>query len=531
MSKNIVVFIDGTWNHAGADNVTNVHKLYQRAKAHAGPEQLILYLEGVGTGGESYHGRPEWSRKAGLPVESDSVLARCVRKGTGGLFGLGVAHRIKQAYSFLVDNYLPGDHIFLFGFSRGAFAIRSLAGFIDEVGLLLREHIGEVQHAYRLYESKSLRRREKLAGKLQRLTGFAKPELEQQTVLPVHLIGVWDTVGALGVFARQCSMPIFNTGYHNTRVPSNVSHARHALALHELRGKFEPLLWDECASGQSLLQVWFAGAHADVGGGYKETSLSDIALKWMADEAEHVGLKLLAPAASTVSDIPADAVHNTISGWFALFTPSIRQFVRTIPDDMARSGGRHAMHQSVMDRLTQAPLPAYRHWEDAANARLKEIDELIPLLAINLVFCSHPMVRPGEFDPAQLPTGVPDYLQGPVDPDELADLKTGLARLESTFQKKLRPLLRAIVLQAALTAPGAIDAINRLTNAVANRRSYPLAPAGLVQAERDARLLRRALRLAQATIPDPDKPLITYCIMQLATRNKASSDKNKRRNI
>lgn len=528
MTKNIVIFIDGTWNHAGAPDPTNVYKLYQRAKAHAGAQQLILYLEGVGTGGESYHGQPEWERAAGLPVESDSLLARQIRKCTGGLFGLGVAHRIKQAYSFLVQHYKRGDQIFLFGFSRGAFAARSLAGFIDEVGLLLCQHPDEVKNAYRLYESKSPHRRAKLAGKLEQLTGFAKPDREQNTVLPVHLIGVWDTVGALGVWARQCSMPIFNTGYHNTRVPSNVSYARHALALHELRAKFAPLLWEECGSGPSLLQVWFAGAHADIGGGYKATGLSDIALEWMAGEAEHLGLKLGMPPA------PAGAgavVHNTISGWFALFTPSIRQFVRTIPDNMTREGGRHAMHQSVIDRLTQPPAPIYRHWEDAANAKLKEIDQLIPLLAINLVFCSHPMVHSGEFDPPPVPGGIPYYLQGPVDPEELSDLTNILPRLESTFHNRLRPLLRAIVLQAALAAPRAIDAIKRLTSAVADQRSRAPDSLGSPQAGRNMRLLRRALRLAKATIPDPNKPLVAYCITQLVLPHKTSSGEEEVRKI
>lgn len=283
MPKNIALFIDGTWNDSDKKGETNVHKLYKAACKCAGPsklidcipvacsgsKQVVHYLKGVGTG---------W-----WPID----------KYFGGATGFGTADRIKEAYLFLALNYVYGDRVYLFGFSRGAFAARALAGFVGLVGLLFQEKATweNVARAYELYENGTDGRESDIFDMLRRLNPDQEPPKERPSPIHIHFIGVWDTVKALGL---EQFYPRANWTHHhdNPELPRHITHARHALALHELRPEFEPKLWEDWnddqapeEGGQSLQQVWFPGAHADVGGGYKKTGLSDAALGWMVRES------------------------------------------------------------------------------------------------------------------------------------------------------------------------------------------------------------------------------------------------------
>jgi len=182
-----------------------------------------------------------------------------------------LAARIKEAYGFLSAEYDRGrgDKVFIFGFSRGAFAARSLAGFVSRVGTLLRDKLDLVEAAYRIYEEGADPEDTPLREFLLEFAGQAMiRSIEDQGAMLIHLVGVWDTVGALGLPGRLRRFTARHTEYHQTEVPPTVLAARHALALHELRKPFEPLLWSNRNHHPGLLQVWFPGAHQDVGGGY-----------------------------------------------------------------------------------------------------------------------------------------------------------------------------------------------------------------------------------------------------------------------
>lgn len=210
-------------------------------------------------------------------------------RGVALLEGRGVAPQIRRAYGWLASGYRRGDRIFLFGYSRGAYAVRSLAGMIDSVGLLRRDQATEraVRLAWRHYErgadsgpARAFTRRFCHAG------------------APIEMVGVWDTVKALGL-----RLPVFwmftpdRHAFHSHQLGPSIRHGFHALALHETRMAFAPVLWD-CPPGWegNVEQVWFRGAHGDIGGqigGFRAARpLANIPLVWMLDRAETLGLSL-----------------------------------------------------------------------------------------------------------------------------------------------------------------------------------------------------------------------------------------------
>jgi uncharacterized protein (DUF2235 family) len=295
----IAAFLDGTWDsmYASARKRekaqrkgepsdaadTNVVKLYEACDENRVQKR---YFSGVGgLSQEAAESGSDSSVKARITGLKESVL--------GGAFGKGIADQIRKAYAFLSDAYQPGDSVYLFGFSRGAYAARSLAGFVDKVGLLLKGKEHFVEEAFWLYQKSFTGRESHLRNYLREVTG--RPGLsgesdDKDEALPIYFIGVFDTVASLGLpekFHLDLVTRPFNA-YHRVEVPPNVTHARHALALHELRGVFRPVLWHRCSrpAGQTLVQMLFRGAHADVGGGYAQSYWSDHALRWMHAEAE-----------------------------------------------------------------------------------------------------------------------------------------------------------------------------------------------------------------------------------------------------
>lgn len=324
MAKRLVVCCDGTWNTPdqttdGKPTPTNVAKVAMALASHdaGGREQRLYYHRGVGT------------------TRSDRLL--------GGAFGAGLFRDVCDTYRFVVENYQPGDELFFFGFSRGAFTARSTAGLIRNSGVLRRENAGQIDQAYALYRDHKPATDPRSAESVL----FRKMYSHEPGI---RFIGVWDTVGALGIpsaggwLARR-----FNQRYefHNTDLSSRVDEAYQALAIDERRGPFVPAVWSQAnppPPGQQLEQVWFSGVHCDVGGGYADHGLSDIPLCWMLEKARGAGLSFvddafqpgsfLGEAVTTeeiidaytrISPNPAGKPQNSRTGIYRFLRPFVRR--------------------------------------------------------------------------------------------------------------------------------------------------------------------------------------------------------------
>lgn len=275
MQRNLVVCCDGTWNtptqkDRGLVVPSNVVKMSRAIDDSDPTRQRIYYDTGVGTG-------------------------RGIDKWFGGAFGVGLTDNIQQAYQWVADEYRDGDRLYLFGFSRGAYTVRSLAGLIGRCGLTPVGDAKAARKAYDLYRQASDDRRRALADAFK----------AGQRDVRVHFLGVWDTVGSLGVPALSRYGLLRKTvrrlargsklahGFHDENLGRHVAHAYHAVAIDEERGPFAPSLWKtEGAPRDNVEQVWFAGVHCNVGGGYVDAGLSDHALLWMAAKAMKAGLAL-----------------------------------------------------------------------------------------------------------------------------------------------------------------------------------------------------------------------------------------------
>jgi uncharacterized protein (DUF2235 family) len=218
----------------------------------------------------------------------------------GGATGAGLDKNIKDVYQFFMLNYEPGDCLFLFGFSRGAYTARSLAGFIRNCGILKPENIHLLDKAYALYRDRNVYTHpESDLMKSFRATYCLKAE-KGANIIPVHFIGVWDTVGALGIPLSVWKM--YNQRkykFHDVKLSSHVCHAYQALAIDERRALFSPTLWEKSDTvkadpnhpqHKNMEQRWFAGVHSNVGGGYSDCGLSNLALDWMIRKAQGAGL-------------------------------------------------------------------------------------------------------------------------------------------------------------------------------------------------------------------------------------------------
>lgn len=295
--KRIVIACDGTWNRLDARYPTNVAKLARAVLPVApdGTAQIVCHLDGVGTGRGT--GR--------LAQASDRIL--------GGLLGEGLMETLEAAYRFLVFAYAPGDDIQLFGFSRGAFTARSLAGLIRNCGIPERARAAAIPEALALYRRRSRRTcpdspaalafRAEHASHVTtsaREAGWRSGQgLPAGMPLRIGYLGVWDTVGALGVPGHLRLAGRLNRGlaFHDTTLSGLVRAARHAVAIDERRRTFPPTLWDNLdamnGGGEGpYAQRWFPGDHGSVGGGGSVTALSDVALLWVADGGAGRGLAL-----------------------------------------------------------------------------------------------------------------------------------------------------------------------------------------------------------------------------------------------
>jgi uncharacterized protein (DUF2235 family) len=258
MNKRIAFCADGTWD--GSGNNSNVYRLFKSILTSA--DQVPYYDDGVGADG--------------TPVE----------KLLGGALGAGLFQKIKDGYSKIAQVYEADNELFLFGFSRGAYTARSLAGMIAICGLPTESFDDNlVETAFQAYRNKD--RRDQL---LSTLTEYGMYDAK------IKMVGVWDTVGSLGIPAIFGGVSPLIFGFLDTSLHPDVLNAYQALAVDERREEFQPTLWTSQGPGQQLEQVWFSGVHCDVGGGdaadANGTALSDIPLGWMMTRASALGLKI-----------------------------------------------------------------------------------------------------------------------------------------------------------------------------------------------------------------------------------------------
>lgn len=323
--RRLVVCCDGTGNEFGERN-TNVVRLYGYLVKDE--TQLTYYDPGVGTLS---------------PPSMVTRFGQTVARLWGLAFGYGITTDIEDAYKFLMDHYRPNDHVYLFGFSRGAYTARALAGMIYRCGLLPKGSDNLIRYVSKMY----------LHGTPQQQEEF-KQFFCQKHVCRTHFIGVWDTVSSVSFF-RPMTFP-------NTVLNPGVTHGRHALALDERRGMYEPVLWSQCEEHQTVKQVWFTGVHSDVGGGYPERELTDITLHWMLHEAEAEGLKLLPGWHENLKPDPKAAPHNSLHpGWWAM--PYRRRAVPAGADVHESVGKRHDTAEAYKAYLRSITRPVgYSEW-------------------------------------------------------------------------------------------------------------------------------------------------------------------------
>ena len=262
--------------------------------------------------------------------------------------GRGINRQICRAYGFLASRYVPGDQIFLFGYSRGAYAVRSLAGVIDQVGLVRADHATErnIRQAYAHY---------RYAADSAVARDFARLYCHPET--RIALVGVWDTVKALGM-----RLPILwrftndKHAFHNDQLGPSIQCGLHALAYHEKRVAYEPVLWS-CPPGWTghVEQVWFKGVHGDIGGqlrGHEEARpLANIPLVWMLERAEREGLPL---PDGWRDRFPQDAHAPSVGnwkGWGKLFLYRRRRRVGDDPSERIHESLHVSQPQAVSEPL------------------------------------------------------------------------------------------------------------------------------------------------------------------------------------
>jgi uncharacterized protein (DUF2235 family) len=320
MAKNICIFSDGTGQGGtanGSDN-TNVFRLYYACCNVPGSEQKCFYDPGLGARESGVKGAMRW-------------LYDTLSQATG----LGITKNIMDCYEAVLEHYEPGDRIFLFGFSRGAYTVRSLGGVLKLCGVPVRDQDGRsprtseearkalsaeaVKKVYQTYgddEMKQLR--------LSRAADF-RAKYKSHEVSP-YFIGVWDTVRALGLPGTS-KLIGWRHEFHDASLDPKVSFARQALSVDERRKVFEPVVWEvtqEDLDTNRVKQVWFAGVHFDVGGGYADDrGLGDLSLNWMIKEAtsipDHhleIDMAKIAPALNpTHLGLQHDETAKRISLW------------------------------------------------------------------------------------------------------------------------------------------------------------------------------------------------------------------------
>ncbi|MDC0886193.1 DUF2235 domain-containing protein [Altererythrobacter sp.] len=301
--KRVIICCDGTWQSLDNDWPTNVQRIGQFVvPSTPTATQTLYYDQGVG-------------------------LKNILDRITGGAFGQGLDGEIEQAYSFLSLNYEEGDEIYLFGFSRGAYTIRSLAGLIRCCGIVRRNRLRAIPRAMTLYRDRDI------GPDHDECVVFRKSNtiLGDDAPPKIHFLGCFDTVGSLGIPDIVPILPVDNWmrsqhEFHDTQLNSYILTARHAVAIDERRKDFDITRMRgpaHPAQGHSLDEKWFPGTHTCVGGGIRsERALSDGPLLWMIGEAREAGLAFNDDLIGEFTDPDPLAAFNDDPGLFGLMRPT-----------------------------------------------------------------------------------------------------------------------------------------------------------------------------------------------------------------
>lgn len=380
MAKNIVVFSDGTGNSAIKNRGTNVFKMFEAVDTQL--DQVVIYDDGVGT--------------------EDLKFLRII----GGCLGVGLSRNVRQLYASIVRVYEPDDKIFLFGFSRGAFTVRFLAGLIDAIGIIDNskcdiavkkgsdsaqpiissdaELKARVYQGFREYRDANRALLEKVYGPIINLfylilgllrlstkyyrtqgqkefsNAFCHTDASSQN--PIMMIGVWDTVCAVGLpfttVADFVNKNIYHFTFSDRSLSKNIKYGFHALSIDDQRRTFSPYLWDETEkhNKQTIEQVWFSGVHANVGGGYNKQGMSLVALDWMIGKAqlndkEDNGIHFIE------DDILHFKTHKNVNDKLYDSRSGFSFFYRYTPRDIHKLCQIHdvkpKIHNSVIQRIQQ----------------------------------------------------------------------------------------------------------------------------------------------------------------------------------
>jgi uncharacterized protein (DUF2235 family) len=320
--KRLIVCADGTWNFRDqiddetqlrhATNVTKVARAVN-PRSSKGIDQVVFYHDGVGTN----KGLDHW---------------------VGGAIGEGIESNIRDLYRYIAYNYSEGDEIFLFGFSRGAFTVRTLAGFMKRFGLLIKADDFFVPDLFEAYKSQRFLDSVRADVKFRNLH-------EVKPCPKIKFIGVWDTVGALGLpgsIGAILNGPKF--AFHDIGLDSHIQYAYQALAIDEQRVPFEPSFWARPSDWQgSLEQTWFAGVHCNCGGGYSPDGLANEALHWLVEKAERHGLEFNSEYLAHYRPCFNSELRDSMTPSYSALGRLVRQ-IGVHPNDGEQ------IHQSVLDR-------------------------------------------------------------------------------------------------------------------------------------------------------------------------------------
>jgi len=347
--KRLAVFLDGTWNVVESN--TNVWRMKSLCapKGTDGVEQLFYYAKGV---------NGFW----------------------GGVFGKGLDDLIKGGYEWLVDQYAPGDEIFIFGFSRGAYAARSLSGLITKCGLLQAGGalgVGQLYSRYKLSDEETIWQ---LAEKPEAATSIEERWLLKYSQrVNIKVVGVWDTVGALGVpFGDIPGVSRSSFGWLHTGLRRPLQNAYHAIAIDEHRRSFSQTLWTVRTPRnpeqvkrmapprtlESVEQRWFVGAHANVGGGYNSDLLAQIPLRWMMKKASGHGLAFKQDVeldGHALNVVIADSYKDFMWGAYSKLSGRYHRPVGEAPRE--RDGGTHSNVNETID------VSVFQRWQNNSSYR------------------------------------------------------------------------------------------------------------------------------------------------------------------
>ncbi|MCB0873025.1 MAG: DUF2235 domain-containing protein [Thermoleophilia bacterium] len=342
--KHLALFLDGTWADPAANtNVSTLHRLTAEVDAE-GNEQRARYDAGVGT---------TWGERL-----------------RGGMFGFGLMQNVTEAYTWLVENYSDGDQIHLFGYSRGAFTARSVAGVIARCGLAREPDPATIDRLIARYRSPQAVTPIVRLGWMSTEERSGLPEedrwvFDHSRRVDVHFIGVWDTVGSLGVpFPVLRRLPLigkYAQQFHNTNPSTLYKNMFHALAINENRGPFSATLWTEFSTDgspeglvkkdQTIEQRWFIGSHGNVGGGGADNPLATVPCAWMQQRAIACGLTFtneIVPDPRAATAPIGDSYRGFMKGLYRRFRPRHwREIDRPARATTSMTGFSHTLNETI----------------------------------------------------------------------------------------------------------------------------------------------------------------------------------------